>query len=154
MPARWRCRFHHGNMLMSSSLQSSTCARPLAYLALKGWCSSCALPFSWTPKCRCCAQRRRGAFRLHIQLSLWPLAAFPGAHWSALAPASPLRRFRLINLHGLPQVPVTQCQLHIEERVVHYVAGISYLDESLQGEWSRSASRLRSVILRNLLRQP
>ncbi|HEX2615432.1 MAG TPA: hypothetical protein VHL10_08050, partial [Nitrososphaera sp.] len=26
------------------------------------------------------------------------LAIFPGAHWSALAPASPLRRFRLIDL--------------------------------------------------------
>lgn len=61
------------------------------------------------------------------------LAAFPGAHWSALSPASPLRRFRLINVHGLPQVPVTRCQLQMEERVLHYIAGVSYLDESLQG---------------------
>jgi AAA+ superfamily predicted ATPase len=61
------------------------------------------------------------------------LAAFPSAHWSALTPASPLRRFRLINLQGLPQIPVTKCRLHIEEKVVHYIAGVSYLDESLQG---------------------
>jgi AAA+ superfamily predicted ATPase len=61
------------------------------------------------------------------------LAAFPGGHWSALAPASPLRRFKLIKLHGLPQVPITKCQLHIEEKIVHYLAGVSYLDESLQG---------------------
>ncbi len=61
------------------------------------------------------------------------LAALPGAHWSALSPASPLRRFKLISVHGMPQIPVTRCQLQIEERVLHYIAGVSYLDESLQG---------------------
>jgi SpoVK/Ycf46/Vps4 family AAA+-type ATPase len=62
------------------------------------------------------------------------LAVLPGAHWSALAPASPLRLFKLVNLHhALPQVPITKCQIQIEERILHYVAGVSYLDESLQG---------------------
>lgn len=61
------------------------------------------------------------------------LSIFPDAHWSALAPASPLRRFRLIDLYGLPQVPLTKCQVQIEERVLHYIAGLSYLDSTLQG---------------------
>jgi SpoVK/Ycf46/Vps4 family AAA+-type ATPase len=61
------------------------------------------------------------------------LAAFPEAHWSALAPTSPLRRFRLIYLQGIPHVPITRCQLQIDERVLHYLAGVSYIDKSLQG---------------------
>lgn len=61
------------------------------------------------------------------------LAAFPDAHWSALSPTSPLRLFRLISPMGLPQVPITRCQLRIEERILHYMTGISYLDRSLQG---------------------
>lgn len=56
-------------------------------------------------------------------------------HWSALAPASPLRRFRLIEMepgHGLTLAP-----LHIDERILHYLAGVNRLDE-----------RLESVLLR------
>ncbi len=59
------------------------------------------------------------------------LAAFPGAQWNALTPVASLRRFRLISLMGLPQLPLTKCQLHIEERVLHYLVGISYIDRSL-----------------------
>ncbi|MCL4436309.1 MAG: ATP-binding protein [Thaumarchaeota archaeon] len=61
------------------------------------------------------------------------LAALPDAHWSALTPASPLRRFKLIGLYGSPQMPITKCQLQIEERILHYLTGISYLDQSLRG---------------------
>jgi AAA+ superfamily predicted ATPase len=79
-----------------------------------------------------CAKAHGNPSAVYPTFSL-ALAAFPKAHWSALTPASPLRRFRLINLQGLPQVPVTKCQLRIEEKVLHYIAGVSYLDESLQG---------------------
>ena len=61
------------------------------------------------------------------------LAFLPDAHWSALTPASPLRHFRLIDLHGFPQTLVTSSPLHIEERVLHYLIGISYLEKDLQG---------------------
>jgi AAA+ superfamily predicted ATPase len=79
-----------------------------------------------------CAKAQGNPSAVYATFSL-ALAVFPRAHWSALTPASPLRRFRLINLQGLPQVPVTKCQLRIEEKVLHYIAGVSYLDESLQG---------------------
>lgn len=79
-----------------------------------------------------CAKAHGNPSAVYPTFSL-ALAIFPDAHWSALAPASPLRRFRLVDLHGIPQVALTKCQLQIEERVLHYIAGISYLDKSLQG---------------------
>lgn len=61
------------------------------------------------------------------------LAVFPDAHWSALAPTRPLRRFKLIDILGQPQIPVTKCQIQIDERILHYLVGISYPDKSLRG---------------------
>ncbi len=61
------------------------------------------------------------------------LAAFPDPHWSALSPTGPLRLFKLVSPLGLPHVPITRCQLRIEERVLHYLTGISYLERSLHG---------------------
>jgi len=66
----------------------------------------------------------------------WPsfglaLAALPGAHWSALAPDAPLRRWRLIDPGG--GVPLTQAPLRIDERVLHFLAGVDHLDERLAG---------------------
>jgi AAA+ superfamily predicted ATPase len=61
------------------------------------------------------------------------LAAFPDSHWSALSPTAPLRLFKLVSPLGLPQVPITRCQLRIEERVLHYLTGISYIERSLHG---------------------
>ena len=61
------------------------------------------------------------------------LSVFPDAHWSAIAPISPLRKFRLVDLVGLPQVQVTKCQLQIQERILHYLIGLRYVDSSLEG---------------------
>ena len=57
------------------------------------------------------------------------LAALPGAYWSALAPDSPLRYWRLIEVstNGL----LTKSRLHIDERVLHYLTGVSSRDERL-----------------------
>ncbi len=52
-------------------------------------------------------------------------------HWSALAPSSPLRRFRMIEIesgHGFINAP-----LHIDERILHYLAGVNELDQRLEG---------------------
>lgn len=52
------------------------------------------------------------------------------AHWSALAPSSPLRKYRLIELepgHGLTTAP-----LRIDERILHYLAGVNRMDARLQ----------------------
>jgi len=59
------------------------------------------------------------------------LAALPDAHWSALAPSAPLRRWRLVELgkgDALVNAP-----LSIDERVLHYLTGVNDLDERLQG---------------------
>ena len=59
------------------------------------------------------------------------LAALPSAHWSALTPAAPLREFRLIEV-GAGET-LTGSALRIDERVLHYLAGMEYTDERLHG---------------------
>jgi hypothetical protein len=56
------------------------------------------------------------------------LAALPGAHWSALSPAAPLRRWRLVEVAG---DSVTRSPLRVDERVLHHLTGLEYLDERL-----------------------
>lgn len=58
------------------------------------------------------------------------MSALPGAHWSALLPSGPLRRWRLIEI-GSGDALVSS-PLRIDERVLHYLTGLSYLDERLQ----------------------
>jgi predicted nucleic acid-binding protein len=58
------------------------------------------------------------------------MAALADPHWSALTPSRPLRRFRLVELepgHGLTSAP-----LRIDERILHYLAGVNLLDQRLQ----------------------
>ena len=58
------------------------------------------------------------------------LATLEDPHWSALTPSRPLRRFRLLELeagHGIASAP-----LRIDERILHYLAGVNVLDRRLQ----------------------
>ncbi len=57
------------------------------------------------------------------------LATLPGAHWSAVAPAAPLRHWRLIELG---EGSLTSAPLKIDERILHYLVGVHYLDERLE----------------------
>jgi hypothetical protein len=59
------------------------------------------------------------------------LAALPGAHWSALVPAAPLRYWRLIEV-GAGET-LTTSKLNVDERILHYLAGVPYLDDRLRG---------------------
>ncbi|MBI1868061.1 MAG: ATP-binding protein [Methylocystis sp.] len=59
------------------------------------------------------------------------LAALPEAHWSALAPTGPLRFWRLIEVR--PSDTLTSAPLRIDERILHYLAGVPHLDERLHG---------------------
>ena len=59
------------------------------------------------------------------------LAIHPDAHWSALAPAAPLRAWRLLELD--PRASPTRGALRIDERILHAIAGVSFLDERLRG---------------------
>ncbi|MEJ8822328.1 ATP-binding protein [Variovorax humicola] len=58
------------------------------------------------------------------------LATLAQPHWSALAPASPLRRWRLLELDDA--AGLTRAPLRIDERVLHHLAGVSYLDPRLR----------------------
>jgi hypothetical protein len=58
------------------------------------------------------------------------LARLPDAHWSALAPASPLRRWRLVE--PSPGASLTDGRLLIDERILHFLTGVQYLDERLR----------------------
>src|SRR5215217_5826523 len=78
----------------------------------------------------CCAAAQGDARRAYPTFGL-ALAALPGAHWSALSPASPLRRWRLVEV-GAGET-LTTSPLRISERVLHHIAGVQHLDESLQG---------------------
>ena len=57
------------------------------------------------------------------------LAALSDPHWSALLPSSPLRRWRLIEI-GSGET-LTASPLRIDERVLHFLVGVSHLDQRL-----------------------
>jgi hypothetical protein len=61
------------------------------------------------------------------------LAALPEPHWSALTPVAPLRRWRLIECENQPGASLLTSRLRIDERVLHFLTGIQYLDERLAG---------------------
>ncbi len=78
----------------------------------------------------CCAAGQGDPGRPYPTFGL-ALATLPGAHWSALSPASPLRHWRLVEVAAGDLV--TQGRLHIDERVLHYLTGVSHLDVRLAG---------------------
>lgn len=57
------------------------------------------------------------------------LARFSDAHWSALAPDSALRHWQLIEVEAGRML--TFSPLRIDERILHYLLGITYLDKRL-----------------------
>jgi hypothetical protein len=58
------------------------------------------------------------------------LAVMPDPHWSTLAPPRPLRRLRLIET--TEEISPVTGRLRVDERVLHYLAGINYLEPRLQ----------------------
>jgi ATPase family associated with various cellular activities (AAA) len=77
-----------------------------------------------------CAAAQGDTRRSYPTFSL-ALVALPEAHWSALTPAAALRRWRLIEVGA--GNGVTTSPLRIDERILHYLTGVSYLDERLRG---------------------
>ncbi len=57
------------------------------------------------------------------------LGLFPDGHWSALAPAAPLRYWRMVEVAG--DGGLTGAGLRIDERILHHLIGVDYLDERL-----------------------
>ncbi|MFF7689477.1 ATP-binding protein [Streptomyces syringium] len=59
------------------------------------------------------------------------LAALDDPHWSALTPVGPLRRWRLIELDD--DTSPTTSRLRLDERILHFLVGVPYLDVRLHG---------------------
>jgi len=65
----------------------------------------------------------------HATLGL-ALSSLPGAHWNAIAPGRPLRRYRILEVG--PGAGLLSSPLRIDERVLHYLTGIRCIDERLE----------------------
>ena len=76
-----------------------------------------------------CAAAQGQPSRTHVTFGL-ALAVLEDAHWSALTPARPLRRWRLIEVDE--NAGFSAARLKMDERVLHYLAGVNYLDVRLQ----------------------
>ena len=76
-----------------------------------------------------CASAQADPGRPYPTLGL-ALAALADAHWSALAPDAPLRHWRLIEVVPGGE-PLTRSPIRIDERVLHFLAGVHHLDERL-----------------------
>ena len=59
------------------------------------------------------------------------LATLPGAHWSALSPARPLRAWRLLEMHGADTLATSR--LRISERVLHGLVGVESDEQAFDG---------------------
>ncbi len=79
---------------------------------------------------RLCAKIHGSPQHAHPTFSL-ALARLPGAHWNALSPEASLRRWRLIEIET--GRTIVYSPLRIDERILHYLMGISYLDKRLAG---------------------
>lgn len=78
---------------------------------------------------RACAEAQGRAVAHNATFSL-ALDRLPGAHWSALTPVRPLRRWRLLEVEPGPRL--VDSALRVDERVLHYVAGINLVDSRLR----------------------
>ena len=78
---------------------------------------------------RVCGEALAPGHRSSVTFGL-ALAALEAPHWSALTPVGPLRRWRLVELDESPGV--ANARLRIDERVLHYLAGVNYLDPRLR----------------------
>ena len=76
-----------------------------------------------------CAEAQVHPQRAHVTFGL-AMATLDQPHWSALTPARPLRRFRMLEVQ--PGGNLTSAMIRIDERVLHYLAGINVLDSRLE----------------------
>jgi vesicle-fusing ATPase len=86
-------------------------------------CAGVELDASFATLCRDATGRANPTFSL-------ALAALPDSHWSAITPSGPLRYWKMIEAG--PSDNLVAAPLRIDERILHFLAGVSYTDERLQ----------------------
>jgi ATPase family associated with various cellular activities (AAA) len=82
-----------------------------------------------TKVAQACARAHGDPARPYATFSL-AMARLQDPHWTAVSPASPLRRWHLVEL-AHPEVP-TASAMRVDERVLHALAGIGYLDPRIE----------------------
>jgi hypothetical protein len=82
-----------------------------------------------TAVARACATAHGDPARPYATFSL-AMGTLPDSHWSATTPAAPLRRWHLVELSH-PELP-TASPLRIDERMLHALTGIAYLDPRIE----------------------
>ena len=75
-----------------------------------------------------CAETQGQGGRRYATFGL-ALAALDAPEWSALTPLAPLRRFRLVEIED--GAGLSNGRVRIDERILHYLAGVNYLDPRL-----------------------
>ena len=90
-------------------------------------CAAVELDARFAPLCAALAGDAR---QRHATFGL-ALATLEAPHWSALAPAAPLRHWRLVEVAS--GEPLTTAAVRIDERVLHDLTGVRYLDDRLAG---------------------
>ncbi|MGD2129310.1 MAG: ATP-binding protein [Lysobacterales bacterium] len=76
-----------------------------------------------------CTASPDSAARPHATFGI-ALAALADPHWSALSPVHPLRRWRMIDVGE--DTGLAGARLRLDERILHFLTGINYLDTRLQ----------------------
>ncbi len=81
-----------------------------------------------------CAQAQGDRERPYPTFGL-ALAALPGAAWAELSPEAPLRRWRLLEVQnggGSTNLGLAASRLAIDERILHFLAGVDHRDQRLE----------------------
>ncbi|HQF16590.1 MAG TPA: AAA family ATPase [Methanotrichaceae archaeon] len=90
-------------------------------------CAGFELDFSFG---ELCSQAQGDVGRPYPTFSL-ALAALPNPHWTAIVSGAPLRRWRMLEVG--PGSALSTSPLRIDERILHYLAGVSCPDGRLRG---------------------
>lgn len=86
-------------------------------------CAGMELDGQWPQLCQEASGHAFPTFTLALRL-------FASANWGALTPGATLRRYQLIEVG--PGNALVTSPLRIDERIVHYLTGVHYLDRRLQ----------------------
>ena len=86
-------------------------------------CTGMELDGQWPQRCQAAGGVAYPTFALALDL-------FENASWQALTPSAVLRRSQLIELGG--GNTLVNSPLRIDERILHYLTGVQYLDQRLQ----------------------
>jgi hypothetical protein len=103
-----------------------------------------------------CAEMQGNPQRTYVTFGL-AMGRLEDSNWSALTPTRPLRRFRMLEVQSGNNL--TAAPLRIDERILHYLAGINVLDPRLESvlrlapfpEWIAEEHRTLSLRAASLI---